>query len=140
MERFSEDLKNQVIKVINYEKKEMIPLTNDEKNSYEKQKVCYICKKEFCINKNWAPFTKCITIINGTDIDNAQDIDIVMPMYSLIEYSDNYSKTSGSLWQHYKDHPNDNLVRCESFKSKIKITGKTAATGNTKDFFFFFYI
>ena len=45
MERFSEDLKNQVIKVINYEKKEMIPLTNDEKNSYEKQKVCYICKK-----------------------------------------------------------------------------------------------
>ena len=45
MERFSEDLKNQVIKVINYEKKEMIPLTNDGKNSYEKQKVCYICKK-----------------------------------------------------------------------------------------------
>ena len=50
--------------------------------------------------KNCAPFTKCISRINNTDIDNAQDIDIVMPMYNLIEYSDNYSKTSGSLWQY----------------------------------------
>ena len=49
------------------------------------------------IFKNCAPFTKCISRINGTDIDNARDIDIVMPMYNLIEYSDNYSKTSGSL-------------------------------------------
>ena len=45
-----------------------------------------------------APSTKCISRINNTDIDNAQDIDIVTPMYNLIEYSDNYSKTSGSLW------------------------------------------
>ena len=49
--------------------------------------------------KNCAPFTKCISRINGTDIDNAQDIDIVMPMHNLIEYRDNYSKTSGRLWQ-----------------------------------------
>ena len=56
-----------------------------------------------------------------------------MPMYNLIEYSDNYSKTSGSLWQHYKDDPNDNMTQPESFKSKIKITGKTTAAGNTKD-------
>ena len=48
--------------------------------------------------KNCAPFTKCISRINNTDIYNAQDIDIVMPMYNLIEYSDNYSKTSRSLW------------------------------------------
>ena len=48
--------------------------------------------------KNCAPFTKCISKINNTEIDNAKDIDIVMPMYNLIEYSDNYSKTSGSLW------------------------------------------
>ena len=54
-------------------------------------------------------------------------------MYNLIEYSDNYSKTSGSLWQYYKDDPNDNLVRSESFKSKIKITGKTPVDGNTKN-------
>ena len=56
-----------------------------------------------------------------------------MPMYNLIEYSDNYLKTSGSLWQCYKDDPNDNITRSESFKSKIKITGKTPAEGSTKD-------
>ena len=71
---------------------------------------------------------------NNTDIDNAHDIDIIMPMYNLIEYSDNYSKTSGSLWQYYKDTPNDNLARSESFKYKVKITGKTPNNGNTKYF------
>ena len=85
------------------------------------------------IFNNCTSFTKCISRINNTDIDNAQDIDIVMPMYNLIEYSDNYSKTSGSLWQYYKDDPNDNITQSESFKSKIKITGKTPAAGNTKD-------
>ena len=83
--------------------------------------------------KNCTPFTKCISRINKKDIDNAKDIDIVMSMYNLIEYSDNYSKTSGSLWQYYKDDPNDNITDSESFKSKIKITGKTPAAGNTKD-------
>ena len=48
--------------------------------------------------KNCAPFINCISEINNTQIDNAKDIDIVMPMYNLIEYSDNYAKTSGSLW------------------------------------------
>ena len=52
-------------------------------------------------------------------------IDIVMPMHNLIEYVDNYAKISGSLWQYYRDEPNDNLADSESFKSKIKITGKT---------------
>ena len=70
--------------------------------------------------KNCAPFTKCISRINNTDIDTAQDNDIVMPMYNLIEYSDNYSKTSGNLWQYYKDEPNDNLADSESFKYKVK--------------------
>ena len=69
---------------------------------------------------------------NNADIDNAQYIDIVTPMYNLTEYSDNYSKTSGSLWQYYKDEPNDNITQSESFKSKIKITGRTLAAGNTK--------
>ena len=50
--------------------------------------------------KNYAPFTNCISEINNTQIDNAKDIDIVMPMYNLIEYFDNHSKTSGSLWQY----------------------------------------
>ena len=83
--------------------------------------------------KSYAPFTKCISRINNTDIDTAQDIDIVMPMYNVIEYSDYYSKTSGSFWQYYKDDPNDNITESEWFKSKIKITGKTPATGSTKD-------
>ena len=53
MEKFSKDLKNQAIKLINYEKKEMILLTNDKKKFYEKQKVCCICKKEFCTDKTY---------------------------------------------------------------------------------------
>ena len=66
------------------------------------------------IFKNCAPLTNCISEINNTQVDNAKDIDIVMPMYNLIEYSDNYSKTSGSLWQYCKDIPavnnNDNIA------------------------------
>ena len=54
-------------------------------------------------------------------------------MYILIEYSDNYSKTSGSLWQYYRDDPSDNITRSESFKNKTKITGKNTAAGNTKE-------
>ena len=86
------------------------------------------------IFKNCAPFTKCISKMNDTEIDDAQDIDTVMPMYNLIEYSDNYSKASGSLWQYYKDGPNDNIANSESSKSKVKITENTPVGGNTKDF------
>ena len=85
------------------------------------------------IFKNCVPFTKCTSKINDTETDNVQDIDIVMPMYNLIKYSDNYSKTCGSLWRYYKDEPNDNLANFESFKSKVKITGNTPADGNTKN-------
>ena len=49
--------------------------------------------------KNCAPFTDCISEINNTQIDNAKEINVVMPVYDLIEYGNNYSKTSGSLWQ-----------------------------------------
>ena len=65
--------------------------------------------------KNCAPFTKRISRINNTDIDNAQDIDIILPMYNLIEYSDNYSKTSESLWQYYKVDLKNNITDSESF-------------------------
>ena len=74
-----------------------------------------------------------MTRINNTDIDNAHDIDIVMPIYNSVEYSDNYSKTSGSLWKYYNDDPNDNIEDSESFKSKVKITRKTPSNGNKKD-------
>ena len=55
-----------------------------------------------------------------------------MPMYNFMEYSHNYSKTSGGLWQYYRDEPNDKVTDSESFKSKIKVTGNTPAGGNTK--------
>ena len=96
------------------------------------------------IFKNCAPFTNCISKINNTQIDNAEYIDIVMPMYNLIEYSDNYSKTSGSLWQYCKEIPainNDGDIvdfnganATDSFNFKTKITGQTADNinnGNT---------
>ena len=57
------------------------------------------------ILKNSAPFTNCISEINNTEVDDAQDIVIVMPMYNLIEFSDAYSKTSESLCQYYRDEP-----------------------------------
>ena len=79
------------------------------------------------------PFINCKIEINNTGIDNAKDIDIVMPMYDLIKYSDNYSKTSGSIWQNYRDEPNNNLTDFALFKSKMKITGDTPADGNIKD-------
>ena len=83
--------------------------------------------------KNFSPFTNCKNEINNTKIDNAKDIDTVILIYNLIEYSDNYSKTSGSLWQYYKNRSNYNLTDSESFKSKVKTTGNAPADGNTKD-------
>ena len=55
--------------------------------------------------KNCAPFTKCISKINNTQLDNAKYIDVVMPMCNLIEYSNNYSKISWRLWRYYRDEP-----------------------------------
>ena len=77
------------------------------------------------ISKDCAPFTDCISEINNTQIDNAKDLDVVMPTCSLIECSNNYSKTSGNLWQYYRDEPNDNIANSKSFRPKIKITGNT---------------
>ena len=79
--------------------------------------------------KNCAPFTNCISEINNTQVDNAKDIDTVIPMYNLIEYNDNYAKTTGSLWQYFRVEPNDDIEDSESFK----ITGKTPDNDNQKD-------
>ena len=56
-----------------------------------------------------------------------------MPMHNLIEYSENYSKTSPSLWKYLNDEPNATLTNSESVKSKVKITRKTPDDKNTKD-------
>ena len=77
------------------------------------------------IFKNWAPLTKCISRINNTDIDKAQDIDIVMPMHNLIEYSDNYSKTSENINPRVSKTSNGRTIVlskcaiCDSIKSRF---------------------
>ena len=76
--------------------------------------------------KNNAPFINCISKINGVKIDNVEDLDVVMPMYNLLEYSKNYKKTTGSLWNYYRDEPSNPLSsNSESFKYKTNIIGKT---------------
>ena len=90
--------------------------------------------------KYCAPFTDSISEINNKQRDNDKDIDIVILMYNLIEYSNNYSKTSGVLWQYYRDEPflnangaiddfpaDDN--KSASFKFKTKIAGRTGNDG-----------
>ena len=61
-------------------------------------------------SKNCAAFTRCIIHINDEYVDNADNLDIIMPMYNLTEYSDNYSHTSGSLWQFKRDEQNIFIV------------------------------
>ena len=56
--------------------------------------------------KNNAPFISCISKFKGTLIDNTEDLDIVMPIYSLLEYSKKYSKTTGSFWNYCRHEPN----------------------------------
>ena len=104
----------------------------DAVNNTNKKVIFKIC----------APFTNCISEINNMQIDNAKNIDIIMPMYNLIEYSDNYAKTTGSLWQYCKDIParnNNNEITeftgvntPDSFNFKAKTTGQTGNDG-TKD-------
>ena len=66
-------------------------------------------------------------------IDNAEDLDVVMPMYNLLEYSKNYRKTTGSLWNYYRDEPSNPLSsNSESFKYKTSITGNTYNAGMVK--------
>ena len=83
--------------------------------------------------KNCAPFSKCITKIDETITDDAEDLDLVMPMHDLLEYSSNYSYMSGSLWFYSKDEEtyfnahigNDNDLK--SFKYKAKLLRDTVA-------------
>ena len=96
------------------------------------------------IFKKCAPFTDCITKINNTQVDDAQKIDIVMPMYNLKECSDAYLKTSGGLWQYYRDdepalNTNGEIIdfpannnNSASFKFRQLITGQ-AGNNDTKD-------
>ena len=91
--------------------------------------------------KNNAPFINCISKINGVKIDNAEDLDVVMPMYNLLEYSKNYRKTTGSLWNYYRDEPNsdtdDNemkhsIINSKSFDYKTNFIGNMKRNNLTK--------
>ena len=87
------------------------------------------------ILKDNAPFVSCITRINNELIEDAHDLDIVISMYNLLEYSKNYGKTIGSLYNYYRDELNDdanlnnfannNVVSSNSFQYKNKIIGNT---------------
>ena len=90
--------------------------------------------------KNCAPFPSCISRINNSQEDNAQYIDVVIPMYNLIEYNGYCWKTSGTLWQHCRDEPDlaaDNTITdfieanviTDSFKRKDIIKGQTGDNG-----------
>ena len=94
--------------------------------------------------KNNAPFTSCISKINNTLIDNAEDLDIVIPMYNLLECSKNYRKTTRSLWNYYRDKPNSgigcrnnnvnySIKDSKSFDYKARITEKLKGIDRTKD-------
>ena len=95
------------------------------------------------IFENCALFTNCLSKTNNKQIDNAEYIDIVMPMYNLIEYSNSYSKTSGNLWQYCKEIPavNDagNIAdfnganATDSFNFETKITGQTDDDGEIEN-------
>ena len=104
-------------------------------------------RNRFLAFKNNAPFINCILKMNNVLIDNAEDLDIVMPMYNLLEYIKNYKKTTGSLWN-YRDEPNnpplnddnppavsynaDLITNSESFRYKSSFTGKTS-NGNQEN-------
>ena len=92
--------------------------------------------------RNNAPFRSCISKINNTFIDNAENLDIVMPMYNFLEYSTNYSMTSGSLWNYYRGEINDDVnenvsnrinnktITSKSFEYMTKLIGSTPDDSN----------
>ena len=104
----------------------------DPNNAAFDQKVAF---------KHNVPFIICILKINNTLIDNVKDLDIVMSLYNLLEYGKNYSKTSGSLWNCYKDEPNSGTERkinypikdSKSFDFRTSITGKLKNNYITRD-------
>ena len=82
--------------------------------------------------KNCAPFTKCNLEINDEHVNTAENLDIVMPMYNLIEYSDHYQDSSATLYQYKRDEPPDNNAdltanNSTSFKYKVNLLRNIAA-------------
>ena len=82
-----------------------ILLLKEQKNTLTKtnRRGFIDIKNRFLAFKNNAPFTNCISKINNVLIDNTEDVDVLRPMYNLLEYSKNYRKTAGSLWNYYRN-------------------------------------
>ena len=77
------------------------------------------------IFKNFVSFTDYVSETNDTQVHNAKDHDVVMSIYNLIEYNNNYSKRLGSLWQYCRDEPDGNVTVAKSFKFKSWFTNNT---------------
>ena len=111
--------------------KEKITVTNPNDNAYDKKLAL----------RNNAPFFSCISKISNALIDNAEDLDIVMPIYNLLEYSKNYRKTTDSLFNYYRDEPNSgaegninySIEDSKSFDYKTSITRKLESNNVEKD-------
>ena len=87
--------------------------------------------------KNCAPFTKCYLEINDEHVDTAENLDIIMPTYNLIEYSDNYHDSSATLYQYKRDEPPEaNAIadltadNSSSFKYKVSLLGNPVLNAN----------
>ena len=80
------------------------------------------------------PFINYILKINGVQADNVEDLDVVMPIYNLLEYNKNYKKTTGSLWNYYRDEQSNPLsTNSKSFKYKTSIIGTTYNIGDGEE-------
>ena len=101
---------------------------NHKYRSRSSHKECRLKKNKQLTLKTFAPFTDYISEKNNTPVDNAKDLHVVMLMYNLIVYCNNYTKTSGSSRQYQKDVPNDNITIFE-----VKITGRTPTDSDRKD-------
>ena len=105
-------------------------------------KVADVAANTNVVFKNCAPFTRCVTHINDEHVETAENLDIVMPMYNLIEYFDNYAGSSRNLYQFKRDESPMNdaenplnvaLDNSTSFKYKASLLGKaTDANGNDR--------
>ena len=114
--------------------KRIITATDSNNNAYDK-KLAF---------ENNALFVSCILKMNNTLIDNTEDLDVVMPMYNLLKYCKNYSKTTGSFWNYYRDEPNSSLGGADSnikylikdsksFDYKTSITGKLEGNNTERE-------
>ena len=115
--------------------KRTITVTDPDNNGYDKELIL----------KNNAPFVSCISKINNTLINNAEDLDIVMTMYNLLEYGKNCKKTKGRFWNYYRDEQNEESIgggngaikhsirNLKSFEYKTSITGTLEGDNTEKE-------